>query len=237
MIDTLKKNGVSIDGKHSFFDYGLIMTEKTISAPEAQINKVAIPGRNGSVDFSEVLTGNVRYNDRTISMSFYTDKKPLEWSSFVSEIRNRFQGNKVRIIFDDDIAFYWLGRCNVEFANDGKRATVSITAKVEPYKYNITTSAEDWLWDPFDFDNSIINEFGNILVDTTYTAKLVCTGKVQTPIISVSEPMFAMLDDNTTVQLDAGQNVVYEFVLDAGEHEITLIGNGTASINYVGGSL
>lgn len=237
MSTNLKPYGVTIGGKNSYSDFGLIMTSKTISAPEPQLKQVVVPGRNGLIDMSEVNTGDVRYNNRKIEITLVTEKLPLEWSSFVSELQNYFHGQNKRIIFDDDLAFYWYGRVSVEFSNDGRIGMFQITADVNPFKYNITTSAEDWLWDPFDFEDGIINEFGNIVVDTTYTAKIVCTGKVQTPIITVSSPMIAILDEGIPVQLDAGQNVVYEFVLDAGEHEITFVGDGTASINYVGGSL
>lgn len=237
MIDTLKTNGVTINGKHSYNDYGLIMTSKSISYPEAQLKYVSVPGRNGAVDFTEVLTGDVRYNNRTITMTFFTEKEPLEWAEFISLLRNKYQGNKSRIVFDDDIAFYWLGRVDIDFSNSGRVPVITITALVDPYKYNITTSAEDWLWDPFDFDMGVINEFSNVNVNGTYTANLICTGKVETPIITVSSAMTAELDDDTIVSLSAGQNIVYDFVLDEGEHTIVLTGNGTATINYSGGSL
>lgn len=237
MINTLISNGVTINGKHSYDDYGLILTSKTISAPEAQIKKVDVPGRNGQIDFSEVLTGDVRYNNRTISMTFHTNKKPLEWADFISELRNEIQEIKTRIIFDDDLAFYWYGRVNIEFSNSGNQGTVNMTADVDPYKYNITTSEDNWLWDPFDFETGVINNYKDIEVTGTYSVDLECSGKVQTPIIIVSAQMTATLDNTTTVTLNPGQNVVYDFVLDKGNHTMEFVGTGTVSIIYRGGSL
>ena len=59
--------GVMIGEKHSIKDWGLIMTSKVISPPVPQLNMVSVPLRDGSLDLTESLTGDVKYNDRNIT--------------------------------------------------------------------------------------------------------------------------------------------------------------------------
>ena len=103
-------NGVTICEKHSFIDFGLVMTKKVISGPTPQTKKVTVPARNGSVDMTEVLTNDVRYNDRTINISFFAGDKFDALPDIISEIQLAWAGKKTKIIFDDDAAFYWMGR-------------------------------------------------------------------------------------------------------------------------------
>lgn len=232
----LKTNGVTIGNKHSYNDFGLIMTSKNISAPEPQLKTVSVPGRNGFIDMSEVLTGNVRYNPRTIQLEFYTDKAPLEWTSFASDLHNAFQGQKMRIIFDDDIAFYWLGRTELELTNSGRRATLTLTATVDPYKYNITSSSEDWLWDPFDFEYGVINETADIVVNGSKSITIAALQRWENPVIVSSAPMTVTFN-GATYSIAEGSQVMYDIIIEAGDNTLTFSGNGTVTVNYVGGML
>ena len=228
--------GVTINGKHSFRDFGLVMTEKEIGAPEAQTKYVEVPGRNGAIDMTEVLTGNVRYKDRQIKCKFYTDRKAKDWSAFISEIQNAFQGQFCKLIFDDDAAFYWIGRVSVELEISGRLAYIDLTATVDPYKYNITSSLDDWLWDPFDFDQDVINQTADIPVDGEKDVYVVCSAKWTNPII-ISDSAMTVTFEGQTFDVAVGSQVLYDAIFKPGENVMTFRGTGTISINYVGGSL
>ena len=97
-------NGVTIGDKHSS-EFNLILVSKTISAPEVQTKKVSVPGRNGDINLSTVLTGDVRYKNRSITMKFINkDVKYDDIPIWKSEIENYLHGQKMRIVFDDDPA-------------------------------------------------------------------------------------------------------------------------------------
>ena len=98
--------GVLIGEKHTYNDWGLILTQKVISPPVPQLNLVTVPLRDGSLDLTETLTGDVKYNDRKITMHFAVAGPRGKWTSKVSEIQNFLHGQRMKVIFDDDKAFY-----------------------------------------------------------------------------------------------------------------------------------
>lgn len=49
------------DGKDTYAEYGLLLASKSISLPEVRTNMIDVPGRDGLLDASEVLTGEVTY--------------------------------------------------------------------------------------------------------------------------------------------------------------------------------
>ena len=232
-----KSFGVMIDDIHTFQEYGLIMTDKKISTPVAKLKMVDVPGRNGSVDMSEVATGDVRYNDRTIELKFVSQEKVGNWEALLSEMRNQFCGRKCRYVFDDDIAFYWSGRCT-DISMEAKEAILYVNMKitVDPYKYTIQSTAEDWLWDPFDFEQGVINETGNLVVNGTLSVEIIGLKKYVNPII-VSNANMSVVFNGKTYDVKAGSQVMYGIVLTEGTDTLQFKGNGTVSINYVGGSL
>ena len=229
--------GVTIDKYHSYKDWGLILTDYTISAPKAKTTYVSVPGRNGTLDYSEAVSDEIKYEDRNIKIVFHVPQKQADWRYIISKIQNEIQGRKVKIIFDDDIAFYYYGRIEVDtFSNSGRIATINITAVTDPFKYNITTSAEDWLWDPFDFEQSIINETSGLDVTGSLEVSLECQGAVKNPIIISSSSMTVTYKEKK-YGIKTGSQVMYEIVLENGTNVLVFEGNGTVSINYTGGSL
>lgn len=233
----LTDNGLTIDNKHSFRDMGLIMTKKSISAPVPRIKTVDIPGMNGQIDLSEVLTGKISYQMRQIKVSFYSAKNVLELPLEMSDIYNEFQGKKVKIIFDDDPDFYWIGRVTFDVSYD-KYAVVSMTASVDPYKYDVHPASSDWEWDPFDFETGVINETTDIVVEGTRTITLAARQKSMAPIITVTdnEEDMRLEFKGSSYTLTEGDNKVF-LLLDAGINDLTFYGTGTVSVHYTGGML
>ena len=230
--------GVKFGDKHSYNDFGLVFNTKTISEPSVQSKLVKVPGRNGSVDLTEVLTGDVRYDDRKIKIEFTIMQDASMWERKREELANYFHGNKFRITFDDDLAYYWLGRVDVGDLKPNKStASIIFTCTVQPYKYNITLDDSEFLWDPFDFEFGVIN---NIAIDVkgVYDFPITYMGRVQNPIITVDvADMHYKYDDGEELLLPMGTNVINPIMLTNGEHNIRFIGNGTIKVDYVGGSL
>jgi len=221
----------------SYDDLGLIYNTKTISEPEPQIKTINVPGRNGAIDLSEVVTGDIRYNNRKISITFTVPELFPNWERKRSELAQMLHGQRMRINFDDDLAFYWIGRVEVgNFRKVGANVEVEITADVEPYKYSITTSAEDWLWDPFDFDYGVINETADLVVNGTRQVSLIATGRIKNPIV-ISNTNMTVTFKGKTYPVISGSHVMYEILLDEGENILTFNGNGTVTVNYLGGML
>ena len=64
---------------HSKDDYNLIMTNKQISTPVPETHYVEVPGRNGAIDMSDIITGTTKFKPRTITLSFFSPKHVTEW--------------------------------------------------------------------------------------------------------------------------------------------------------------
>ena len=228
---------VMIGEKHSYNDFKLLLTSKVISPPSPQINKVSVPLRDGAIDLTCALTDDVKYDDRKITMTFTMIEPSKSWPERVSQIQNYLHGQRMKIVFDDDAAFYYIGRISVnEWASSRHNGKLVIEGSVEPFKYDITSSAVDWEWDTFDFEQGIINEMGELIVDGSKTITLICRRKRMFPVFTVSADMTVTFDGET-YNLKAGSQKVYDIFFAEGENELTFTGNGTVTIDYTGGSL
>lgn len=160
-VRLLGKNG----WRHTWNDWGLYWTDVFIGEPEVETYTINVPGRHGKLDLSEVLTGEPVYKNRVVSASFVFPSKGALWHERYSEILNELHGQVVRLIFDSDPGYYYEGRCSVSSAReDGFYSSFSVTVDAFPLKYELLDSLGDWLWDPLDFENGIIREYGNIVI-------------------------------------------------------------------------
>lgn len=230
-------NGVMIGEKHSYNDFGLILSSKVISPPVPQVNLVSVPMRDGTIDLTETLAEDVKYNDRTITLTFSVIDARNTWSAKVSEIQNYIHGKRLRIVCDDDAAFYYVGRVSVnEWTSEKSIGKLVVECTVEPFKYDILSSAVDWEWDIFDFEEGIINEMGELIVNGAITITLLCRRKRMFPVFTASADMTIGFMGDTYI-LKAGSQKIYDIFLCEGENELTFTGNGTVKIDYTGGSL
>ena len=229
--------GVTIGEKHSYNDWGLILSSKIISPPKPKLNQISVPVRDGTIDLTETLTEDIKFEDRMISLTFSVVDKRKTWAEKISDIENYIHGKRMKIVCDDDPAFYYIGRVSVDNWNsDGRVGKLVIKCTVEPFKYDIVSSDVDWEWDLFDFEQGIINETGELIVDVTRDVTLVCRRKRMFPTFIASADM-SVIFEGITYNLKAGSQKVYDIFLCEGKNELTFMGKGTVSINYIGGSL
>ena len=73
--------GFTINGKHSYSDYGIILQNPyQITPPIPKTHYVTVPGRSGQLDLTEALTGRVEYESRTLRLELGGMKS--DWLSF-----------------------------------------------------------------------------------------------------------------------------------------------------------
>lgn len=231
-----KYYGVLIGEKHSFNDFGLVMTKKVISKAEPKLNLIEVPASSEMIDLSEAVSGGMTYNQRTISLEFQKSVEGVEQAALYSNILEYWNSSRVKIIFDDEISYYWSGRATAELTNEGRRVVVTVEAIVEPYKLDIQATDEDWLWDPFDFEFGYITEGKDVVVSGTRSVYVNGLTKRTYPTIISSAPMEVTFD-GVTYPLKAGINAIYDLIIKQGENELTFTGNGVVTIQYRGGLL
>ena len=131
-----------LDRYNTWYDWGLILTSKSVTPPTPKTNYVTLDGMSGTLDLSEALSGEITYEDRTVSATFWTDvgtRKDRE--RLIRDITSRLHGKKIRIIEPDDPDHYFIGRVNVTPSiNNLAYAEFSLEAICEPWRYAINNS-------------------------------------------------------------------------------------------------
>lgn len=231
--------GVLIGDKHTLKDWGLGWLAITLGFPEPKTYEQDVPCADGTIDLTEAMTGgDVKYKNRSLSLEFEVPDRDFgDWANKVSEIANYLHGQKMKIILDNDKAFYYIGRLTVDTEKtDREESKLVLSGDVEPYKYEICSSLEDWLWDPFNFNNGIIRNYKDLEVNGTQTLVIRGRRKKVIPVFECSTAMtvsFEGMDYN----LPAGRSKVFDIYLGEGDNELVFTGNGTVSVDYRGGML
>lgn len=183
-------------GFHTCRDYGLYLADRPEIAegkPETCYQK--IPGKNGSLDLSEALTGSPVYNDRELKLRLVTDDPFPTWETLVTRLRNAIHGKRREIIFDDDDSYYYDARIeSVRLAHDGYAAKIEITATAAPFKRELWESDGDWKWDPFEFDTMTARDLSGIeipaaVTDNSGDEPVTTPGEVTVTILGTNMPV------------------------------------------------
>lgn len=231
--------GVQFGEKHSYVNWNLMLTSKKIGLPEPKKETIDIPGSDGELDFTESLTGDVKYSNRTLEFTFFADVSYKMWYVLLSEITNYLHGQRLKIILDDDRNFYYIGRAEVDqFNTDRIIGQIVIKCDVEPYKYDLTSSEEDWLWDPFSFEDGIINETNNIEINGEKEVIIYGRRKKVVPTLKVtSENGISVIFNSHEYNLSSGTQKALDIQISEGKNVLKFKGKGRVSIGYRGGSL
>ena len=127
--------------KHSYLDFGVILTEQNIGLPSPKTYTVNIEGMDGNLDLSECF-GEMKYENRTIKFTFESIDKITDWQAKMIKISSFLHGQKMKITTWSDPDFYYVGRCRIdEYNSKSKLGKIVISCNCEPFKYkqNITT--------------------------------------------------------------------------------------------------
>lgn len=227
---------VAIGEKKTYDDWGLKLRSLAIGLPEAKTNTVDIPGADGTMDLTEAL-GAVRYGNRELEMIFDVIGEPERWHSLTSQIANYLHGQRLKVILDSDPSYYYIGRLALESEkSDYLTNQITISGDMDPYKYELLSSLDDWLWDPFSFEAGIIREYKGLNVDGGLTVTIPGTRKEIIPTIIASVAMQVEWKGKR-YDVPAGTCKLYAISLVEGDNILKFYGNGTVSIDYRGGIL
>lgn len=229
---------------HSYDDWGLYVTNTDcIGEPKQYTNYLEIPGRNGKLDLSEVISGRQIYESREIKINLAGTRFRTNWDSALSAFRNDINGKVCRITFDNDLGYYWRGRVTIkDFSSCLNLGTFTLELpEADPYKYSITASSEPWLWDPFNFETGVITYTGAVDIVGSGTITVPHGHMLTCPQFIISNKVsgtFTVTYNSKTYSLDTGTNII-PAILIGGEQDVTLTFAGTAKVQlvYKAGSL
>ena len=206
-----------IDKFNTYNDWRLILTKKSVTPPQPKTKYVSLDGMNGTLDLSEVLTGEITYNDRTVSATFLlTEGTYKERNLKLQEIANKLHGRKVKLIEPDDLDHYLLGRITIkDIRNILPYSEITIEAVCEPWRYSLE-----------DIIRKV--DVNGQEVDIVLTNN---GAKNTSPEITIIGSIDIIFND-VQVSLTSGTYKVSDFKLCHGVNLVKVIGTGSATFKY-----
>lgn len=135
-MSELKQRQVSLNGKLTYDDYGMIQTRKEISQPSPKTTYLSVPGRDGDIDLSAALDG-VHYEDRIIQLAYFIDGNYEERLETIAKFVNAYNGQTVQLIdTDDSPMWYYTGRAVITaVSNLNAYSTIEMELRCDPFMY------------------------------------------------------------------------------------------------------
>lgn len=191
-INPASDDDVVSGGINTWDDWHLIPTTRpVINPPNVRTNEVIIPGRSGSLDLSEVLTGYPLYDNRTGSIEFVVANDYWDWAVAYSTIMRCLHGKTFKMMLEDDPAYYYEGRFSVNsWKSDKNWSTITIDYDVQPYKVSRQSTNEDWLWDPFSFEDGLAYDTEDITAEISNELDLYTNCEADTYSMYIGDPAY-----------------------------------------------
>ena len=203
--------------KNTKSDYGFIVAPYIIPMPAVQTSFVDIPGHDGMLDLTEGF-GLVRYSNRAIALTLYA---VAPYEQMVSVFVNDVHGERMKLTFDRDASFFYVGRVSVGGIekHDGY-CTITVNVNAEPYKYKQAETA----------------------VTRTGSGSVTLTNLRMTVVPEVTASAEATLVYQcggipTTTVVSAGTHFVPTLLLEAGSKTVQITTTGEVVFAYREGAL
>lgn len=207
------KRAFQFDKYNTAYDWGLLLTAKDLTPPDPKTNYVQLDGMSGSLDLSEALTGEVAYNDRTLTASFVsTDGTFAERVVLLRDVTAALHGRKVRIVDPDDLEHYLLGRCKVKAVQTPSYMELSIEATCEPWRYAINETERR------------VDAPGDVVIRNE-GSRTVC------PVLTVTGTV-SITVNGATSKLDTGDYKITDLRLVPGVNVVGVSGTGSVTFTY-----
>ncbi len=224
---------------HTFGSWGMLQVGPAIiSPPKVQTKFIDVTGRDGALDYTTALDGNVHFESREFEATLRCVAHRSELPAVYSKILNFLHGRRLKATCDDDKNYYWQGRFEAKSPKWKKGYwEIDITGTVDPYKYSKSTTMGDWLWDPFVFETDIAWDYADLQVNEELELVVATSSMPTTPIFRLSEPMKMVVNGGSEYDLPKGDSTIPSMVLTDTDTTITFYGTGTVTIGFRGGSL
>lgn len=203
--------GVTFGTLHSYDDFSLILSKKTIGAPKAKTAEVDVPESDGVVDLTEFF-GEVKYNNRELEFEFSVIDGAFD--AAFSSIQNVLHGQRLKITLDSDPDFYYMGRVYIdEWASSPVLQTINVKCDCEPYKYKLNPTSVTQA------------------VTTTKTTTFANLRKSVSPTFTI-DAEFNIVFGEISITHSAGTFTVPEIQFVAGNNSVTFNGTGNVTVQY-----
>lgn len=143
---TLEVNGSSVAELLGDSSLTVLFDKLELDPPEQQTSYVDVPGRDGSIDMSEVLTGYPAYKDRTVKTNVWVTASDIaECDAIAGKALAELHGKTAELKFSFDTQHRYIGRVSVSnVRRNGLVVGFLLTARCEPYRFkeHVTETAD-----------------------------------------------------------------------------------------------
>ena len=228
----MDKRKIIFGGYDTALNGGWTLTDWALAQPALKESYVTVPGHDGDLDLSTVLTdGEPRYGNRALTATFESSEGTrLEREAIISEMMNELDGLRLNIVLPDDPQHYVTGRVRVaRLYNDPAHASVQVTATCEPWRHN---AAETVVGLPAtsEWQTVLLYNMGRRSVVPTITVPE--GGTLTLAFGGGSPPLSADTDTWPTLSLSAGTHTWPALYLTKGTHALRYMGTGTSALTY-----
>lgn len=211
---------ININGKtEKTYNANYIHWECTAPVPKQEL--VTVPLRDGYINLTSMLSPEVHYDPRTLTIGLELRSLREDWPMYWSQILKDLHGQEVTVARSEDPNWFWIGTASVGPLEDhGATAGVTITVNAQPFKRTAAWKHAE-----------SVNLSGDVTID------------INVPYLR-GYPEFECSTANNTVTyegetwtLPAGVSTVNGLYFSVGENELALHGSGTVKVRYRGGTL
>ncbi len=105
----------------------------SVTPPSPKSKYLDVPGANGKLDLSTILTGFPVFDNREGDWTFYVLNGYGNWADRLSEIMNFLQGQQLKMVLEDDPNYYYRGRFYVsDWSSEPTWSKITIHYSVYP---------------------------------------------------------------------------------------------------------
>ena len=229
-------HSIIIGDINTWDDWHLFPTSRpVVNPPEVKTEYVEIPGADGALDYTEVLSG-VKFKNRTGSWEFGVMNDYQDWNVLYQKILSYIHGRKLRVVLEDDPLYYYNGRLSLNsWTSSEQFSTITIDYVLEPYKYPISGTGEfEWLWDDMSFDKLFVIQYGPFTVDGTKYRNIIneTTENIVLSVTATTDMNVFYYGENIRLFGGVTSN---DIVIRPGDNRMSFTGNGRVTIDYSAG--
>ncbi|WP_273128948.1 phage tail protein [Bacillus weihaiensis] len=226
--------GIEFDGKHSYKDFGLTISNPDIGIPSKIKNTERVPHSNVEYDFSSIYGGQ-EYEERTLTYTFnlaYREKAEYFYLYEAEALRWLMTPNEKKVLKDDRIPGYYFLAEVMTSGNEFKFVGGNLTVNFKAYPFMIAELSEgNDIWDEFNF----LLDYAQ---DTTFDISGTKEVTLYNPGVSIVYPKIVttagmkVTKGTTTYNISTGTTESYDFFLVPGENKINISGTGNISFEF-----
>lgn len=201
-------------------DYNANYIHFEVTAPVAQSETVTVPLRDGFVNLTPMLSDEIHYNSRTLTIGLELRSLRGEWPMYWSQLLRDLHGKEITVIRSEDPNYFWIGTASVGALEDhGASAGVTITVEAQPFKRTVAYVEDEEI---------------TVSGPTSYTVENNFMRGY--PEFECSSAMTVTLGSDTWV-LPIGESTAYGMHFSDGENELEFDGSGIVRMKWRGGLL